>query len=409
MRSKMSSEGAGTVGGASRYDRRTFMRQAGQFSMVAGMGGLLAACGSSGGGGSGGSAKTISVLTWEGYLNPDWVRAYSKEHGVDVRVTNAGSAADMFAQVRSNPEKYDLVHNARDWFTPFVQADLLAEFEGDRVQEGIDHILPGFDWKAGTSVDGKVYGTLYNWGDQPLGWNADAIKRYDVAQYTDGDGRLNDWNVFWDPQFQGKVAIFDDPSSVQPMVALALGFSDPYNLDEDQLEQLAEKLNALRPQVKRLTSGGASDQIAAFVSGEAEIGYVNIPQVVVETNAKGVPLEVNHAVKQGTPAWSDNAALTKAGAEKADIVYPFVNATMQVPWQARFSATTGNSGILSYEEATSPAAKKAGLDAKALDYTLIPQARSGPEFFDSLVFYETVEDIQRRLDIWNEFKLGIGS
>jgi spermidine/putrescine-binding protein len=314
----------------------------------------------------------------------------------------------MFASVRSNPAKFDMIHMARDWFKPFVEADLLAEFDPSRT-ENISNILPGFDWKAGTSVDGKLYGTLYNWGDQPLGWNADAIKKYDVAKYSGPDGKLNDWNVFWDPQFRGKVAIFDDPTSVQPMVALSLGFRDPYNLDEGQLDALAKRLNELRPQVKRLTSGGASDQISAFVSGEAEIGYINIPQVVVDSNAQGVPLEVNHAVKQGTPAWSDNASLTKAGAEKADAVYKFIEATMDVPWQARFEAETGNSGILSYDEATSPAARTAGLDKKKLNYTLIPQAQEGAKFFDSLVFYETVEDIQRRLEIWNEFKLGIGS
>lgn len=391
-----------------RYDRRRFLQGVGQFGAVAGLGGFLAACGSDDNGGGGGGSKDLSVLTWEGYLDNSWVKEYSKQSGVNVRVTNSGSAADMFAAVRSNPAKFDIIHNARDWFKPFVEADLLAEFDETKVKN-IANIQQGFDWKAGTSVNGKLYGTLYNWGDQPLGWNEKAIKKYDITRYSDAQGRLNDWNVFWDPQFKGKVAIFDDPSSVQPMVALALGFKDPYNLNEQQLDQLAKKLNGLRPQVKRLTSGGASDQITAFVSGEAEIGYINITQVVVESNAQGIPLKVNHAAKQGTPAWSDNAALTKAGAKKGQVAYDFINATMTVPWQARFSAKTGNSGILSESEANSPEAKKAGLDQEKLDLTLIPASTAGQKFFDDLVFYETVEDIQRRIDIWNEFKLGIGS
>ena len=46
------------------------------------------------------------------------------------------------------------------------------------------------------------------------------------------------------------------------MVPLALGFKDPYNLDEEEFEAFEKKLFELRPQIKRLTSG-FNDQTAA--------------------------------------------------------------------------------------------------------------------------------------------------
>ena len=105
--------------------------------------------------------------------------------------------------------------------------------------------------------------------------------------------------------------------------------------------------------------------------------------------------------------WSDNATITKqGGGKKLDAVYEFMNYELSIPWQARFVAASGNDGTLSYAQATSAAAAKAGLTKKKLAVTLIPQTRD-KGFFPSLVFYQSTNVLQKELDIWNQFKLGI--
>ena len=259
------------------------------------------------------------------------------------------------------------------------------------------------------SSDGKQYGVLYNWGDQPMAWLPGSIPNTpEMAKYLDDQGRPNDWNIYWDPAFAGKVSIFDDPTSVLPMIPLALGMSDPFHLTPEQFTQVQEKLTALRPQVKRLTSG-FNDQVSQFANGEATIGYLNIISEVGMLAKDGKKLEVNHEVKQGVPAWSDNYSITKEGAKKADSVYKFINYTLDVPWQARFIGTSSNSGTLSLDQAKSPAAVQAGLTADALAQTLIPATASGEAFFKSMRFYQPVEDLNKRVEMWNQFKLGISS
>ena len=49
----------------------------------------------------------------------------------------------------------------------------------------------------------------------------------------------------------------------------------------------------------------------------------------------------------------------------------------------------------------------AGLTSEKLDVTLIPQTQSGEEFFSAMVFFQAVEDLERRIETWDEFKLGI--
>jgi spermidine/putrescine transport system substrate-binding protein len=363
----------------------------------------VAACG---GGSDNANPKELNVLTWETYHDPAWLDAFTQETGIKVNAVNVGSADEMFAKIKANPNQFDIALVTSGWFDNYAKAGLLEAIDASKITSQPN---PGFDWKTVASSGGTQYGVLYNWGDQPMAWLPDSIPNTpEMAKYLDDQGRPNDWNILWDPAFTGKVSIFDDPTSVLPMVPLALGISDPYNLNAEQFTQVQDKLNALRPQIKRLTSG-FNDQTTQFANGEATIGYLNNIASVAALKKDGKTLLVNNEVKQGVPAWSDNYSITKAGAKKADSVYKFINYTMTVPWQARFIAASGNSGTLSLEQAKSPEAVSAGLNQEALDATLIPATAAGEAFFKGLKFFQPVEDLSKRVEMWNQFKLGIAS
>ena len=394
-------------------NRRRFLQRTGFAGMAVAFGGIAAACSSdspsesastSGGGGSG---ETLNVYSWEGYHQEEWMEQLKADTGITLNVTNVGSPAEMFAKVKANPAQYDLILNTAGWFNQYVADDLLVPVDESRVPNAAK-ISDAFPWREATTVDGTNYGILYNWGDQPLGWSADDVPgSFDISQFVDDEGVPNDWNILWDPQFEGLVSLFDDPTSVEPMIPLALGLPDPFNLDEAQYAQFEDKLFALRPQIRRLTSG-FDDQTSQFVSGEAILGYLNNALSIVTADEAGKTLAANHLVKQGTPAWSDNYAITKeGGANKLDAIYTFMDYTLTLPWQARFVAASGNNGVLDYDQATSAEAEDAGLTSEKLDVTLIPQTQSGEEFFSAMVFFQAVEDLERRIETWNEFKLGI--
>jgi spermidine/putrescine-binding protein len=376
-------------------------------AMVAALvGATVAACGGGGGGSESGDTNTLNILTWETYHDPAWLDEFAKESGIKVNAVNVGSADEMFAKIKANPNQFDLALVTSGWFDNYAKAGLLEPIDASKVTASPN---PGFDWKSVASSDGKQYGVLYNWGNQPLAWLPGSIPNTpEVAKYLDSQGRPNDWNILWDPAFAGKVSIFDDPTSVLPMIPLALGIEDPYHLNDQQFTEVQNKLNALRPQIKRLTSG-FDDQTSQFANGEATIGYLNNIASAAALKKDGKTLLVNNEVKQGVPGWTDNYAITKGGAGKLDSVYKFINYTLTVPWQARFIVASGNSGALSLEQAKSAEAVKAGLNQEALDATLIPATASGDAFFSKLRFFEPVENLTKRVDMWNQFKLGISS
>jgi spermidine/putrescine-binding protein len=376
--------------------------------LLAGCGGGSDSGGSSAASGESGSGESLNVLTWDGYDEPEWLEEFERESGIKVNATNVGSPAEMFSKVKANPGQFDVVLATAGWFPQYVEAGLLEEIDPGRVPN-MKEIKLGFPWEEATSVEGKLYGILYNWGDQPLAWIPEGVKGLDLSKYENSRGELDDWNVLWDPALKGKVSVFDDPTSVEPMVPLALGFKNPYNLNEEEFEAFEKKLMELRPQVKRLTTG-YDDQTAQLAAGEASIAYLNIISIASALKKDGVTLAVNNTVKQGVPAWSDNLAITKeGGANKLDAVYRFINASLEPKWQARFIATSANSGTLNYEQATSPEAKKAGLNQAKLEETLIPATKAGDAFFSKMKFFQPVEDLEKRLNVWNEFKLGLGS
>jgi spermidine/putrescine-binding protein len=407
-----------------RLTRRRFLQRTAGAGMGMSIAGILAACGggseeSAGGGaantsgqasgGGGGGSETINMLTWEGYHRQPWLDEFKQATGITVNAKNVGSPAEMFASTKANPSQWDLVLNTSGWFDQYVADDLLIPVDESKAPN-VKLISDAFPWRDATTVNDTNYGILYNWGDQPLGWNADKVPgSYDISAFVSDQDTPDDWNILWDPQFKGLITVFDDPTSVEPMIPLALGFPDPFNLDDKQFDAFTKKLNDLRPQLKRLTTG-FTDQVNAFVSGEAVIGYINIIQVQVDANKENIPVTLNHLVRQGTPAWSDNYAITKeGGANKLDAIYKFIDYTHTVPWLARFTADSANSGTLSYEQATSDEAVNAGLTKEKLDISLIPATQAGEEFFKKMIFFKAVENLDARLKAWDEFKLGIGA
>lgn len=364
----------------------------------------LSACGSGSGGSS--SATTLNVLTWEGYHTTTALAKFTKATGIKINAVNVGSADEAFAKVRANPSQWDLVLVTSGWFDNYVKANLLVPIDQSKVT-ALNNIKLGFNWRSAASANGKLYGVLYNWGDQPLAWSG-SIPSGVNPKYLNAQGQPDNWNILWDPAFKGKVSLFDDPTSVLPMIALAAGIKNPYNLTPAQFTEMQNKLMALRPQLKRLTSG-FNDQTDQFASGEATIGYLNNITSVTAVKKAGKTLNANNVISQGVPAWSDNYAITAGGgAKKLNAVYKFINYTESLAWQSAFITSSGNDGTLDYAQATSATAQKNGLTKSVLDGTLIPDTRQGDAFFSKMLFFQPVENQSARVNLWNQFKLGIG-
>src|SRR5690349_16545082 len=78
-----------------------------------------------GGGSDSVDTNTLNVLTWETYHDPAWSEAFTQETGIEVNAVNVGSADEMFAKIKANPNQFDLALVTSGWFDNYAKADLL--------------------------------------------------------------------------------------------------------------------------------------------------------------------------------------------------------------------------------------------------------------------------------------------
>ncbi len=350
---------------------------------------LLAACSSgsdSAGAASGELAPdkgSVTILTWEGYHDQAMLDAYAEQTGVKVTQITAGSVDEMFAKAQSSQGQIDLVYFDLGNVDRYYKAGMLQPLDPSQVPN-VKNISPGLPWEPALTVDGQVYGLPYNWGTLPLCWSKEAFPTPPTS-----------WKVLWDPANTGKVSIPDDSYLGIPMVALAQGINNPYDLDDAGFAEVKSGLEGLRPQVKTLTAG-FNDQANMFASGDAVVGYCQNIAVVNELNAEGDKFAYGFPT-EGTPFWVDSSMMMK-GANRQE-VYDFINYTLEVPWQTKFIEATGSAGIISYEEA----AKTVPEDVLAKSEIVNLQ---DPNFWEAMKPMVAPNRMDERIALWNEFKAG---
>ncbi|MDF2997785.1 MAG: extracellular solute-binding protein [Xanthobacteraceae bacterium] len=329
------------------------------------------------------AAETITLLTWETYHDDPWIEEWGKANNTQVKAVRIGSVDELFSQPFSGAVKPDIMYIETGSLPRFKAAGLITDIDVSKVPNAAN-ITSQLDWKKFTNVGGSTVAIPYNWGTQPLMFNADVVPE------------PNTWAALWDKTYAGKVNMFDDCTITFPMIALHVGAKDPFNLSEAEFAKCEEALRALRRQV-RVIARGFDDASTIYAAGDAVIGYCQNVAVVTSLQGKGKNFKYT-LPKEGTPTWIDCAGISKQG--NRPIVYKFINDNLSSQWQARFIKVSTNNGVLSPS-----AAKQAGLTDDVLTITNIPDTEA-PGFWDKLVVYQKPEDLDRRLQIWNDFKAG---
>ena len=329
------------------------------------------------------TGSTINILTWETYHDDPWLKQAAKDLGFKFNALRAGSVDEVFAKARAGTVPWDLFLVDSGSILRYKSAGLIAPVDASKLPR-LKSVNPALPFNKFNRIKGQLWAVPYNWGTQPL--------IFDKTQVAAAD--RNSWRSLWNPKYKGKMMIPDDAYITLPMVALAWGIN-PFNWSDKDFTAIKKKLDALRSQIRTLTTS-FNDQENQMSSGESVIGYA---QAYLFVN-KYPKLDISFP-QEGTPFWLDNYFFSKSAVSKPD-VYKFVNYSLQPPWQCRFANYTNQNGILA------PAvAKKCFKPAvwKGAGGNLV--SRMSPAIMRKMVLFQAVENFDRRLKIWNEFKAGI--
>ncbi len=292
---------------------------------------------------------SLNIVAWEGYAQDDWVKPFEKETGCTVHRKYAGSSDEMVALMRQGGgSQYDLVSASGD-------ASLRLIYGGD-VQPLDVKLLPAWndfvaDLKSPphNTVNGLHYGLSYEWGPNVLLWNTAKVKPGPTS-----------WAAIYDETHKGRISVPDNPIQIaDAALYLAkhdpnLGITDPYELNETQLDAAVALLKKQRPLIKKYWAL-ASDEIELFKNGDVVIGaawpyQTNTLQAAKSPVADAVPAE-------GATGWADSWMLS-AKSQHASCAYKWMNWVSTPKVQAQqalyFGETPANPKACSYMNAMAP-------------------------------------------------------
>ena len=279
---------------------------------------LLAACGgaSSGGGAPmkevGEGEGEVSIIAWAGYIERgetdpayDWVTEFEAQTSCKVSVKTAATSDEMVSLM--NEGGFDLVTASGDASNRLIAGGKVQEINIDLIPswDTVDERLQSAPWNT---VDGKHYGTPYQWGPNVLMYNTEVFPEkptsWDVTfeEMTLPDGQSN----------KGRVQAFDGPIFIADAALYLkyhrpeLGIENPYDLNKEQFDAVIELLRGQRELINRYWHDAFVQmddfQNEGVVASGSWPFQVNLLQFEGASIASVIPVE-------GATGWSDTTMM----------------------------------------------------------------------------------------------------
>src|SRR6266436_7142829 len=137
---------------------------------------------------------TLSLLVWEGYADPSFVRPFEEAHHCKIVASYMGSSDELVAKLRGgSASNYDVISPSSDVATSLVRAGLAAPLDIAKIPS-YNQLSARLRDSPLVKTDGKTYGVPFVWGPNPLLYDATAF-----AKAPDS------WSILWDPKYKSVV------------------------------------------------------------------------------------------------------------------------------------------------------------------------------------------------------------
>jgi spermidine/putrescine-binding protein len=332
--------------------------------------------------GCGPKTETLSLLVWEGYADPSFLRAFEDAHHCKVIASYMGSSDELVAKLRGGSAgNYDVLSPSSDVATSIVRAGLAAPLDLSKIP-----VYPQLSARLRESplvkANGQTYGVPFVWGPNPLLYDTNAFPKAPES-----------WSDLWNPKLKGKISLWDELSSVY-MAAQVLGYDKPdpnqlYNLSDEQLEAVKKKLIELKPNIRKYwTTGGELTNL--FQQHEITIA-MGWPLMTTQLRKLNYPIGET-IPKENTTGWIDHLMITAASSHK-ELAQAFLEYMVEPQTQKLVTDVTH------YTPANPATAQLLTPDEVKSLHLDDPDA-----YMKRIYFWQDVPRRQKYTEIWNEVK-----
>nr|WP_294863373.1 extracellular solute-binding protein [uncultured Pseudogulbenkiania sp.] len=314
--------------------------------------------------------KTLRVLAWPGYADPDVVKAFEARFHSKVEVTFVDSDESLWDKMHAGHDNtFDVVAANTVEIHRYTREGLLQPLDLARLPN-TRFQLPRFRALSsigGLTQGGKVYAIPFTYSAMGL--------IYDRKQVSVPPRSMSE---LWNPRYRGKVLAFNSAQHNFSFTALALGVDNPFQLDANQMRRVARQLVALR---RNLLSYYSLPEEATklFIQHKSALLFANYgTQQLTQLRKAGA--DVGYVIPQeGALAWLDCWAMTRAVRDRS----------LALAW---------------IDYMLEPAVSRLLPERQGLANTLT----SPPELSDKsrIIWLQPVEDVKQREALWGKIVSG---
>jgi putative spermidine/putrescine transport system substrate-binding protein len=347
----------------------------------------LAGCGGGSDSTSGGSSDEalqkvgkgegeVSLISWAGYVEPEWSKPFEQKTGCKVNNKEAGTSDEMVELMKTG--QYDGVSASGNATARLVAAGLVGPVNTDLVPN-YKTVFADLKDQPYNTFEGVNYGIPHGRGANLLMWNGSDVKP-----------APDSWDVMFDPEvaskYKGKISVYDESSYIADAAMYLkyhqpdLGIENPYELNEDQFSAAIDLLKEQQANVGEYWSEAAK-QISAFAGGDVQVGTTWQYQYFA-LKEEGVPVQASPASqgflpKEGATGWSDTWMLAK-DAKHPNCMYEWMNWIIEPKTNAQVAEWFGEA----------PAQELACKETKNKNFCTEYHAEE-PEFWKRVYYWET--------------------
>ncbi|OSI16002.1 polyamine ABC transporter substrate-binding protein [Neisseria dumasiana] len=338
----------------------------------------------------------LNIYNWSDYVDPATVSEFEKSNGVKVRYDFYDSNETLEAKVLTGKSGYDLV-------APSI-ANVGRQIKAGAYQEIDKNLIPNYnniDPELLSMMDkvdpGNKYAVPYFWGINTLAINKDQVTK---ALGTDKLPE-NEWDLVFNPEYTAKlkscgISFLDSPTEQIPLGLNYIG-KDANSENADDLKAAVDMMKKVRPDVKRFSSSGYIDDMAAGNLCVA-IGYggdLNIAKNRAKDAKNGVNIEVL-TPKTGVGIWIDSFMIPKDAQNTAN-AHKYINYTLD----PQVAAKNGN--FVTYAPASKPA-RDLMEKSFAEDNSIFPSDEVKAKSF--VVLPKSADAVKLSVRLWQGLKAG---
>jgi putrescine transport system substrate-binding protein len=338
--------------------------------------------------------KILHVYNWSDYIAEDTIQNFEAQTGIKVTYDVFDSNDMLETRLLAGNSGFDVVVPSASFLERQIKAGVFQKLDKSQLPNLV-HMDPDIQQRVALHDPNNEHAVTYMWGTTGIGYNVDKVKK------VLGDQPLDSLNQIFDPKEVAKlkdcgVSLLDAPDEILKLVLQWMG-RDPNSQKDEDLTAAAEKLQLIRPYIRKIHSSQYIDDLA---NGElcVAIGWSgDILQARDRAEEAGQGVKIAYSIpKEGTVVWFDMLAIP-ADAKHPRNAHAFINYLMDP------QVAANNSNFVNYANANKASFEL--LDAKVKDDPgVYPTPDVKAKLFPSLAYSEQATATMARL--WQKFTTG---